>query len=260
MEVLFLVCLFWFIWWLLVGYFPNRRLFYKPVNEMSDRALEAAEREWRKGYAFQDHGAMYGVKRRYLRPGTDKSEIIAAHKRLLAIQEELLRRQKPSSEAWQVDYVKDLERRILMTREALRIYDKQDISTVPELATENPVAKPISPVNTSKAGSSLDQLLAVSAKQTVKKKPLKKSTKTLFLESLEGYLIGTGGSDALVFAIKELIRHPKMLPDLSNSRKRNLIKKLEGYRMYASREELQLFGEILNGLLKKLEVNEKLDD
>ena len=259
----FLVFIFLFVFWLMAGHFPRRPLYDKPVKEMSEHTLMTLERRWLKGQAFQDHGEMFYVKREYYKPSGDKQKIINAYKRLLEIQEELLRRQAPGADISLIKYAEDLKYRISRTKDSIDIidrFDRPDPPANPNIATRSQLAKPSSPPKDAELSSDKEyrtQPSTVSQKETITKKPRKKSNKTMFLESFEAYLIAARGSEALVATLKDWIRHPKIIAGLPDSHKRYLINKLHDYKEWASQEELTMFSDILSKLLKQATIDEQ---
>ena len=224
---------------------------------MSEKALIKVEYSWLNGYAFQDHGEMFYVRRAFLKKGSDESKIIIAHKRLLEIQEELLRRQKASPESWQIDYVDRLKSRILETKKLLSIYAQSgNPATVltSQIAPLVPAQKETSELTTDQ--EYLGKFSVAPAKEPMKKKPRQKSNKTLFLESFEIYLTQVNTRPAVQTLLKDMIRHPKLISGQSQSRKEYLATKLEGYREQASQKEMIMFDDILIRLLEQTEIDE----
>jgi hypothetical protein len=217
----------------------KRDLYDRPVKEMSDGDLIQIESRWRRGQAFQDHGEIYYVRRAYFKPGGDKAKIVFAYKRILEIQEEILRRRQPGEDvSW-------INRNIHLTRELLSILDPPDkVSGAVSPAFESTLA-------------ALKKRMADAEYKPPPKAKRKKSTKTLFLESFESYLLQIDSSEGVIIFLKDLIRHPKEIGALTDKRKKYLTEKIEGHKECLGQEELAMFGDIISKLLKQAETADK---
>lgn len=249
MVQLLLLFIFGLAWWVLAAYIPDWNFHRRPVREMSTKKLRHVYYHWFNGYAFQDHGAMFYVQKKYMKASSEHGAaiMIVAYKRVLEIQEELLRREKPNTEKWQIDYVNRLLREIDRTKESLAFYEKirepvpnQFPASVPAKAVTD---RPASPQDLPSV-----QLNNEVLKSKEKKTPIKRKT-TLFLESLEGYLLRDGTSPTVCAVVKQMVRKSKSIPSQPGTYKELLARKLYGYIEQASPHELDVYGEIIEKLL-----------
>ena len=257
MVELFLLCLYGFVWWFFAGYIPSWNFHRRPVKEMSTKKLRDVNYHWFNGYAFQDKGEMFYIQKKYLKGARkgDNSIMIAAYKRVLEIQEELLRREQLNTEEWAIDYVNSLKREIEGTKKSLNLYRGNQTDPSRQILIPT-TAKIVTNQPTSPQQRAPSIHPAHEALQTKEKKPPVKRKTTLFLESFEKYLLREGARPAICAMVKHMVKHPKNIPNQSSVRKEYLTRKLYEYMKQANQNEAEMFGELIEKLLTLAETDD----